>query len=122
LSYGEEQLRIRVQDNGRGMSKETLNLGRPGHYGIAGMQERAERLGGSMSIRSRVGEGTEVNLTIPARFLYQNGSLRSDSRLADKWHYLTQRLGIRISKPNMGSQSASSESDAETRKPDETNS
>jgi signal transduction histidine kinase len=122
LSYGEEQLRIRVQDNGCGMSKETLNLGRPGHYGIAGMQERAERLGGNMSIRSSRGEGTEVNLTIPARSLYQDAPLSSGSRLADKWHYVTQRLGIRIPKPGKGSQNTSFENDARTGKPDGTNS
>jgi signal transduction histidine kinase/ligand-binding sensor domain-containing protein len=122
LSYGEQQLRIRVQDNGRGMSKETLDLGRPGHYGIEGMQERAERLGGSISIRSRLGEGTEVNLTIPAQFLYQEGSFRSGSSLTDKWHFLAQRLGIRIPKPGKGSESTPSENGAPTRKPDETNS
>jgi len=60
LSYGERLLQIRVQDNGRGIDEETLNLGRPGHYGIIGMKERAERLGGSISIGSRVGKGTEV--------------------------------------------------------------
>lgn len=122
LSYGKEQLRLRVQDNGRGMSKETLNLGRPGHYGIAGMQERAERLGGSVSIRSRVGEGTEVNLIIPARLLYQDGPLPSGSRLTDKWRSLSQRLGIRIPRPGTGSQSTPSKDGARTRKPDETNS
>jgi signal transduction histidine kinase len=122
VSYGEQQLRIRVQDNGCGMSKETLHLGRPGHYGIAGMQERAERLGGSVSIGSRVGEGTEVSLTIPAQLLYQDGSLRSGSRLIDRWHSVTGRLGIRTAKPGKGSQSTPSENGARTRKPDETNS
>jgi signal transduction histidine kinase len=122
LSYGQEQLRIRVQDNGCGISKEILNLGRPGHYGITGMQERAERLGGNMSIGSSVGEGTEVNLTIPARSLYQDGSLGSGSRLADKWHYITQRLGIRNPKPGKDSQSTPVENDARTHKSDQTNS
>jgi ligand-binding sensor domain-containing protein/signal transduction histidine kinase len=122
LSYGEQQLRIRVQDNGCGMREETLNLGRPGHYGIAGMQERAERLGGSISIRSRVGEGTEVNLAIPAHLLYQDGFPGSGSRLTNKWHYVTGRLGIRIPKPGKGSQSTPRENGARTRKPDETNS
>jgi signal transduction histidine kinase len=122
LSYDEQQLRIRVQDNGCGMSMETLNLGRPGHYGIAGMQERAERLGGSISIRSSVGEGTEVNLTIPAHLLYQDGSLGSGSRLTDKWHYVTQKLGIRISKRSKPRQSAPTAGDSQTDKSDRTNS
>src|SRR6202047_5621948 len=77
LSYGERLLQIRVQDNGCGIDEETLNLRRPGHYGIAGMKERAERLGGSISIRSRVGEGTEGNLSVPAHLLYQDDGRRS---------------------------------------------
>jgi ligand-binding sensor domain-containing protein/signal transduction histidine kinase len=117
LSYGEQQLWIRVQDNGCGMSEEALNLQRPGHYGMAGMQERAERLGGSISITSRIGEGTEVNLSVPARLLYQDG-LRSGSRLADKWHHLTGRLGIRRPKPRSGSQRTGSQAGT----PDGTNS
>jgi ligand-binding sensor domain-containing protein/signal transduction histidine kinase len=117
LSYGEQQLWIRVQDNGCGMSEEALNLQRPGHYGMAGMQERAERLGGSISITSRIGEGTEVNLSVPARLLYQDG-LRSGSRLADKWHHLTGRLGTRRPKPRSGSQRTGSQAGT----PDGTNS
>ena len=44
LSYGDRNMEVRVQDNGVGMNPETLNLGRPGHFGISGMKERAERL------------------------------------------------------------------------------
>jgi nitrate/nitrite-specific signal transduction histidine kinase len=29
------------------------------------MRERAERLGGQMSLRSRRGEGTEIEVTVP---------------------------------------------------------
>jgi len=74
LSYGQQHLQIRVQDDGCGMTEETLNAGRPGHYGMAGMHERAERVGGSISIRSRVGDGTEVNLSVPAHLVYQSGT------------------------------------------------
>jgi len=122
LSYGEQQLQVRVQDNGRGISEETLNLGRPGHYGIAGMKERAERLGGSISIRSRVGEGTEVNLGVPADLLYQDGVPRSVWRLADAWHYVTGKLGMRM--PNSGKRPADTpaKNDSEAGKPDQTSS
>jgi signal transduction histidine kinase len=72
LSYGRQQLQLRVQDDGRGMTEEQLNAARPGHYGITGMHERADRVGGSLSIRSRVGEGTEVTLLVPARLVYSS--------------------------------------------------
>jgi ligand-binding sensor domain-containing protein/signal transduction histidine kinase len=121
LSYSEQQLRIRVQDNGRGMSEETLNSRRAGHYGIAGMQERAERLGGSISITSRIGDGTEVNLWVPANFVYEDGVRPSGWRVADKWHRVTERLGIRSPKPGKVSQSTPTENFSRTDK-DKTNS
>jgi signal transduction histidine kinase/ligand-binding sensor domain-containing protein len=95
LSYGEQHFRMQVVDNGRGIDQENMSLGRPGHYGIAGMQERAERLGGRFSIRSRVGEGTEVELSIPAHLLYQDDVPASRTRLADKWRHVSTLLGIR---------------------------
>jgi signal transduction histidine kinase len=121
LSYGEQQLSIRVQDNGCGMSGATLNSRRAGHYGMAGMQERAERLRGNISITSRVGEGTELNLWVPADLVYQDGLPRSGSGLAGKWHYVTERLGIRSPKPDGASQSTTTENGSQTSK-DETNS
>jgi signal transduction histidine kinase len=122
LSYGERHLQLRIQDNGRGINEETLHLRRPGHYGIAGMKERAERLGGSISIRSRVGKGTEVTLSVPSHPLYQDDVRRSEWRIGDTWHYVTGRLGIRKPKPGKGPPSTSIESGSETGEPDETNS
>ena len=104
LSYGERQLRVRVQDNGRGMAEETLDSPRTGHYGMAGMQERSERLGGDFSIMSRVGEGTEVNLWVPAKCVYEDGVGPSGSRLADKWHQVTRRFAMHSVKPGKASQ------------------
>jgi hypothetical protein len=120
LSYGDQHLRIRVQDNGSGISEEVLNLGRPGHYGIAGMKERADRLGGSISIRSRVGEGTEVDLSVPAHFVYGDGLPRSGSRLADKWQYVAERIGIRTPQRGKVARSTACENSSQTGK-DETN-
>jgi signal transduction histidine kinase/ligand-binding sensor domain-containing protein len=122
LSYGERFLQVRVRDDGRGINEEALNLRRAGHYGISGMKERAERLGGSLSIRSLVGEGTEVNLSVPAYLLYQDGLRRSGSRLANKWHYVTGRLWIRRPKPDREPQTTPPENNSQVGKPNETNS
>jgi signal transduction histidine kinase len=122
LSYGGQQLRIRVQDDGCGMSEKSLNFGRPGHYGLAGMKERAERLGGNISIRSRVGEGTEVDLAVPARLLYQDGLARSRSRFAGTWHYLAGRLWIRKPKADGASATTLPKSGSAAGKPGETSS
>jgi nitrate/nitrite-specific signal transduction histidine kinase len=39
--------------------------GRAGHWGLAGMRERADALGGTLRISSAGGVGTGVELTIP---------------------------------------------------------
>ena len=122
LSYGERHFELRVQDNGHGINEETFHLQRPGHYGIAGMKERAERLGGSLSIRSRVGEGTEVNLTVPPDLVYQGEERQSVWSLAETWHSMRTRLGIRKPKPGKRPQSAPTGSGSETAEPDGTNS
>ena len=36
-----------------------------GHFGLIGMRERAERLGGELKLASHPGEGTEVEVTAP---------------------------------------------------------
>jgi signal transduction histidine kinase len=72
LSYSKRDLRISVQDNGRGIDEDTITRGRPGHHGIRGMRERAERIGATLSIRSGSGQGTEVDLCVPADLVYQS--------------------------------------------------
>jgi signal transduction histidine kinase/ligand-binding sensor domain-containing protein len=72
LSYDRRHLQLRVQDDGRGMTEAELNAALPGRYGITGMRERAERVGGNLSIRSRAGEGTEVTLSVPGDLVYES--------------------------------------------------
>jgi signal transduction histidine kinase len=74
LSYSRRGLSVRVKDNGRGIDEKTLNLGKAGHHGIAGMRERAGRIGATLSILSRVGEGTEVCLDVPEHLIYDSKS------------------------------------------------
>jgi two-component system, NarL family, sensor histidine kinase UhpB len=56
-----EALTLRVADDGRGMPGELP----AGTAGIGGMRERALLVGGRLSIKSRPGAGTEVELSIP---------------------------------------------------------
>jgi signal transduction histidine kinase len=65
ITYGDQLLQIRVRDDGRGIDATTLDHGgRPGHWGLAGMRERALRIGARLDIRSRSGDGTEVELSV----------------------------------------------------------
>jgi signal transduction histidine kinase len=122
LSYGDKSFRLRIEDNGRGINEESMNLQRPGHFGMVGMKERAERLGGSISIRSREGEGTEVDLFVPANLLYQNGTPRSVWRITDRWRYVTGKLGNRKPNQDPESRGVPPEMRSEPGKPDDTNS
>lgn len=82
LDYDIDELRLRVRDNGRGISETVLEAGgKPGHWGLAGMRERAERLGASFDIWSRPGSGTEVDIRLPAAVAYSGGRLSCMTRL-----------------------------------------
>ncbi|HSX56833.1 MAG TPA: hypothetical protein VLG14_16115, partial [Sphingomonas sp.] len=47
------------------------------HFGLIGMRERAERIGGSFSIDSRPGLGCAVTIGLPARLAYSDKPRRS---------------------------------------------
>ena len=73
VRYGDEQLRVRIRDDGKGMDPEVLKRGRrPGHWGLLGAKERAQRIGAQLDIWSEAGAGTEVQLIIPAAMAYKN--------------------------------------------------
>jgi len=65
LKYNPEGLTLRVADNGCGFdAARTISLG-IGHYGLTGMRERAERIGGRLTLKSVPGEGTELLVAVP---------------------------------------------------------
>ncbi|WP_054656336.1 sensor histidine kinase [Secundilactobacillus silagei] len=55
--------KLKVIDFGQGFN--TKNKLKPGHYGLSGLQERATRLDGVVTVISSLGEGTTVTLTMP---------------------------------------------------------
>ena len=71
LEYADSDLRMRVRDNGRGIDPQVLTAGRDGHWGLAGMRERAARIGGMLNISSSAAAGTEVQLSIPGRIAFE---------------------------------------------------
>ncbi|QJR11258.1 hypothetical protein DSM104443_02331 [Usitatibacter rugosus] len=67
VTFALRELRIRIHDDGIGIAEELLSAGsKPGHFGLSGMRERAQNIGGTFSIESRPGKGTDVMLTLPA--------------------------------------------------------
>jgi signal transduction histidine kinase len=70
ITYAEQLFRLRIRDDGVGIAPEFLGQGRPGHYGMTGMRERARQIGAKLSIWSGAGTGTEIELTIPGSKAY----------------------------------------------------
>jgi signal transduction histidine kinase len=78
IEYGHREFRLCVRDNGKGMGEVVLaGLGPASHYGVPGMRERAELIGGKLVLRSELGAGTEVELCIPASTAYAKVRKRS---------------------------------------------
>ncbi len=63
LAIEDDAAVLEIRDNGKGMSGEQITSARS--LGLLGMRERAELLGGSVSIESHQGEGTRVHATLP---------------------------------------------------------
>ena len=59
------KLYLRIKDNGHGFEQDGVFASLGGHFGLIGMRERAERLGGELRLVSRPGEGTEVEVMVP---------------------------------------------------------
>lgn len=76
VDYASRNFRVTVRDDGRGIDAEVLKTGREGHWGLAGMRERAEKIGGKLEVSSAVNAGTEVELSVSGPLAFQDASTR----------------------------------------------
>lgn len=61
------EVALTIQDDGRGFEPVALTtLAGQGHFGLVGLQERAKRIGGRVSVHSAPDQGTKVELFMPA--------------------------------------------------------
>ncbi len=68
IRFESGEVSVAVSDNGKGFQLDQADSNVPiGHMGLLGMKERAEMLGGNLSIISTPGNGTVVVLTIPIK-------------------------------------------------------
>jgi len=77
LEFAIKSLRIGVRDDGCGINAQELRSGRKGHWGLTGMKERAERIGGELKVRSSTGVGTEIELVVPGQVAFKSRSNRA---------------------------------------------
>ena len=65
-----------IADDGCGIDARIQAEGKPGHFGLRGIHERASRIGAHLTIRSRRGEGTQIRLTLPRERLVPKERIR----------------------------------------------
>jgi signal transduction histidine kinase len=82
LTYGQD-LVLRVTDDGVGIDVDVASQGKTGHFGVAGMRERAAKLGATLALRSSTEGGTELLVSLPGRMAFkESGRL---ARPLTKW-------------------------------------
>ncbi len=67
LTQGASGLRLTVQDDGQGfhMPPDLYGLTEQGHFGLAGIQERVDLIGGRLTVESAPGHGTTLRVVRP---------------------------------------------------------
>ena len=63
LVHSAQQLQLTISDDGQGFDQS--HSAPTGHYGVAGMKERASVIGGVLRVESVLGVGTTVRLAVP---------------------------------------------------------
>jgi signal transduction histidine kinase len=86
LAYARAWFRCVVRDDGCGIDPGVLQRGREGHWGLTGMRERAQRVGGDLEVRCVADGGTEVEFRIRGRLAYADAQ-----RMARVPQWLTRR-------------------------------
>ena len=79
LHFGEQEAILVLRDNGHGFDASSwrqVEPGRDGGYGLQGLQERLELLGGGLQIESSLDQGTMLRVTLPKK----GASLIDDGR------------------------------------------
>lgn len=65
LEYTRRRVKMAVTDDGRGFAPDAPTVAE-GHFGLAGIKERAHQIGGRVKVTSTIGQGTEVQIEVTA--------------------------------------------------------
>jgi signal transduction histidine kinase len=80
LRFGIDTTVLVVVDNGRGMDGGE-NAASGAHFGLQGVRERVDKLGGISEIDSSPGKGTRLSVTVPVR----SGGVRAAMPRGESW-------------------------------------
>jgi signal transduction histidine kinase len=67
----EQDLVVRVKDNGIGIDPAITAEGKDGHFGLRGMRERAARIEAKLTLSSSATTGTEITLVVPGDIAFR---------------------------------------------------
>ena len=67
LGYHPQKVVLQITDNGKGFAPETCAGPKDGHFGLLGINERTERLGGQVRVTSSPDSGVTIKVEIPAQ-------------------------------------------------------
>jgi signal transduction histidine kinase len=84
MTFQQDGIRITIQDNGKGFTvpRSPAEFAPSGHFGLLGMFERAELIGGEIEVDSSPGKGTQLTITAPyAPLQAKNRSLGTSESL-----------------------------------------
>jgi len=74
---------------GKSFSPTIGDLGTEGHFGLQGMHERVSRIGGTLTVVSSTGSGTEITVVVPGGIVLREPSASP----LDKRRTILRRVG-----------------------------
>jgi ligand-binding sensor domain-containing protein/signal transduction histidine kinase len=88
ILYEDSAIQLRVRDDGQGIPAGIVESGKyQGHWGLPGMRERTEKIGGQFKVWNRSGAGAEVEVRVPQAVAYlKPAKLTIRSRLRALFH------------------------------------
>jgi signal transduction histidine kinase len=66
LRFADQTVELLVRDTGRGFASRGDELP-GGHFGLRGIRERVDKMGGTLRLNSQMGHGTEIAVKVPIR-------------------------------------------------------
>jgi ligand-binding sensor domain-containing protein/two-component sensor histidine kinase len=76
-AFARNDLTLEVRDDGCGFDPAALEAHTDHHYGLVGMRERVQQVGGRFKLESERGRGTEVQIQIPRKVSVAQSAMMS---------------------------------------------
>jgi two-component system sensor histidine kinase UhpB len=69
INFSEHEICLEISDDGSGfvVPQSPTDFATSGHFGLLGMRERSELIGGRLEVKSEAGVGTQVSVRLPVR-------------------------------------------------------